>query len=127
MRLISAAPGSSSDVGTSSGNVAAPAFASADGNGASYAATTSSGNSEAVAPFTTNPIGRSGFFRANSRQARKPFDTRPVNNPVFMITSAATRSTLSTAQRRPIAPPQSCTTTTASDRSSGSSSDATYE
>ena len=44
----------------------------------------------------------------------KPFETRPVKMPVFMITSAPTRSGFSTAQRSPIGPPQSWTTTTAS-------------
>ena len=70
-----------------------------------------------VPPWITNPTGRSGFFSANSRQARNPFETRPVKSPVFMITRAPTRSAFSTAQRRPIAPPQSWTTTTASLRS----------
>src|SRR3954447_20901523 len=124
---MTAALGCSSSVGTSSGNVAAPAFASTDGNGASYAATTSSGSEDVVAPFTTIPTGRSGFLRAKSCQAMKPFDTRPVNSPVFRITSAATESAWSTAQRSPIGPPQSCTTTTASDKSSPDSKDDTYE
>src|SRR3954464_14111159 len=98
---MTVAPGSSSEVGTSSGNVAAPAFASTDGNGASYAATTSSGSEDAVAPLTTIPTGRSGVLRAKSCQAMKPFDTRPVNNPVFITTSAATDSAWSTAHRSP--------------------------
>ena len=59
---------------------------------------------------------------AKSRQAMKPFDTRPVKRPVLRITSRATRSAFSTAQRSPIGPPQSCTTTVASRRSSASSS-----
>jgi hypothetical protein len=75
----------------------------------------------------TIPTGRSGFLRAKSCQAVKPFDTRPVNRPVFRITSAATRSEKSTAQRSPIGPPQSCTTTTASERSSPASKSEAYE
>ena len=60
------------------------------------------------------PIGRSGVRSANSRHAMKPLLTRPVNRPVFRITSRATRSACSTAQRRPIGPPQSWTTTVTS-------------
>src|SRR5436305_2092539 len=42
-----------------------------------------------------------------------PLLTRPVNRPVLRIASAPARSGFSTAQRSPIGPPQSCTTTTA--------------
>ena len=120
--FISAAPSASSVVGTRSGNWAAPAFDAASGNGASYPATTSSGSSLVVAPWITNPIGRSGFRTAKSRHAMKPLLTRPVNSPVLRITSRSTRSGLSTAHRRPIGPPQSWTTTVASRTSSPSSS-----
>ena len=40
--------------------------------------------------------------------------TWPAKRPVFMITRRATRSGFSTAQRSPIGPPQSWTTTVAS-------------
>ena len=65
----------------------------------------------AVPPEITKPTGRSGLRSAKSRQAMKPLLTRPVKRPVLRITSRATRSAFSTAQRRPIGPPQSCTTT----------------
>ena len=64
-------------------------------------------------PGSRSPTGRSGFFSAKSRHAMKPLLTRPVNRPVFMITRRSTRSAFSTAQRRPIGPPQSWTTTVA--------------
>ena len=44
-----------------------------------------------------------------------------MNSPVLKIASAPTRSAFSTAHRNPIAPPQSCTTTIASLRSSPAS------
>ena len=78
----------------------------------------SCGTSVAVAPWITKPTGRSGLRSAKFRQAMNASFTWPANRPVFMITSRATRSAFSTAQRRPIGPPQSCTTTVASRRSS---------
>ena len=69
-------------------------------------------------PWITNPTGRSGFFSAKSRHAMNPFETRPVKRPVLRIASAPTRSAFSIAQRSPIGPPQSWTTTIASFRSS---------
>jgi len=51
------------------------------------------------------PTGRSWFFSAKSRQARKPSETLAVKSPVLKIANAATSSPCSTTKRNPIGPP----------------------
>ena len=67
------------------------------------------------APFTRKPTGRSSVRSTKSRNAstRRSSVWRPVNSPVSRITSRSIRAACSTARRRPIGPPQSCTTTVA--------------
>ena len=119
---ISFAPASSSVRGTSSGNIAAPVLASGVSNGASYAAITSGGRSVAVPDCSTKPTGRSRPVRsANSRHRRNAgvgHRSLGATIPVFRTTSRDTRSGCSTANRRPIGPPQSCTTSVMFERSS---------
>ena len=75
----------------------------------------------AVADWTTKPIGSSRPTRsAKFLQFTNPgVGHRGLGEkiPVFSRTSRATRSAFSTANRRPIGPPQSWTTTVADERS----------
>ena len=91
------------------------------GNGASYAAITSSltgctSERRSSCPATISlPTRRMNAWKRShsSFGARAPM-------PVFSTTSRATRSGFSTAKRKPIGPPQSCTTSVTSRRSSSS-------
>ena len=77
-RFIGAVFGCSGSVGTSSGNASAPAFDSGVGNGASYAARTSSARPCAVPASTSRPMSsappssRTTCAEAQPRLARRP-------------------------------------------------------
>ena len=124
-RSIAAALGSSWVSGTRSGNAATPAFASGPGQGASYARRVSSSSSLVVADWMMRPTGRSRPTRsAKFRHCMKPGVGQPLeaNRPVLSTTRRAKRSCASAATRRPMGPPQSCTTTVMRRRSMRSTS-----
>ena len=89
------------------------------GNGASYAAITSSVVGWTSERRTSCPATMSRSTRRMNawKRSHSSFGAR-APMPVFMTTRRATRSGFSTANRKPIGPPQSCTTTVTSRRSS---------
>ena len=99
-----------------------PVFDSGVGNGASYAATTSSGSSLVHVRWISRPAWNSVPLRRTSSRKRSHVSDggRPEKMPVFITTSRAIRSGRSTARRIPSGPPQSCITTVTSRRSSSS-------
>ena len=99
-----------------------PVFDSGVGNGASYAATTSSGSSVVHVMRMSCPGWKSVPVRRTRSRKRSHVSEggRPEKMPVFSTTSREIRSGRSTARRMPSGPPQSCITTVTSRRSSSS-------
>ena len=117
-----AASGSSGDVGTRVGNCRAPSLYVSSGNGASYAAITSSLRSVVHPPLMIRPIGISGTSCENFCQARNasPGFPSPVGRKVLAATTPAKRSGWAATSRSPSSPPQSWHTRVMSRRSSAS-------
>ncbi len=106
---LAGAAGSSGRVGTRVGIARTPTLLSSVGNGASYAARTSSVVPRTQPAATSRPMSSTSAFSTALRNIHQisGMSKSPVGRPVFAATTRANRSGCSATSRSPSSPPQS--------------------